>query len=99
MCEEHSKLFHAYQEAVALFSTTLNARQATLLTAPRDEYPRMTEYVETGALGVGRRKGRTRQTHYRTRMPPSFWGRDQLRNVLRNFGRAGIILNGSGGEV
>ena len=50
MCEEHSKLFHAYQEAVALFSTTLNARQATLVTAPRDEYPRMTEYVEQARL-------------------------------------------------
>ena len=84
MCDKHSKLFHAYQEAVALFSMTLNARQATLVTAPRDECQRMTEYVEQARLASEDDKGRTRETHYRTRMPPSFWGSDQLRNVVRN---------------
>jgi RNase P subunit RPR2 len=46
MCERHTELLTAYQKAVALFSTTLDALQAARANVAKDEYDRMRNYVE-----------------------------------------------------
>jgi hypothetical protein len=46
MCERHTELLTAYQKAVALFSTTLDALQAARANVAKDEYERMRNYVE-----------------------------------------------------
>jgi hypothetical protein len=50
MCERHSELLAAYQKAVALFSTTLDALQAARAIVVKDEYDRMRNYVEQTRL-------------------------------------------------
>ncbi len=50
MCERHWELLEAYQKAVALFSTTLDALQASRATVKKDEYERMRAYVEQTRL-------------------------------------------------
>jgi RNase P subunit RPR2 len=50
MCDRHGELLAAYQKAVALFSTTLDALQASRATASKDEYDRMRNYVEQTRL-------------------------------------------------
>jgi RNase P subunit RPR2 len=50
MCERHWELLEAYQRAVALFSTTLDALQASRATVKKVEYDRMRNYVEQTRL-------------------------------------------------
>ena len=50
MCERHTELLAAYQKAVALFSTTLDALQLARSTASKAEYDRMRGYVEQTRL-------------------------------------------------
>ena len=50
MCDRHGELLSAYQKAVALFSTTLDALQAARSTASKAEYDRMRNYVEQTRL-------------------------------------------------
>ncbi len=50
MCERHSELLAAYQRAVALFSTTLDALQAAKAIVKKDKYDRMRNYVEQTRL-------------------------------------------------
>jgi hypothetical protein len=46
MCERHAQLLRAYQKAVAVHSTTLDALEAARPTTSRQEYERLTRYVE-----------------------------------------------------
>jgi hypothetical protein len=50
MCEEHAKLFNAYLQSVATFSTTLDAIAAAGASVPRHEYERLAGYVEQARL-------------------------------------------------
>jgi hypothetical protein len=50
MCERHWELLEAYQKAVALFSTTLDALQLSRATVKKVEYDRMRNYVEQTRL-------------------------------------------------
>jgi hypothetical protein len=50
MCEQHWELLAAYQKAVVLFSTTLDALQSSRATLVQDEYKRMRNYVEQTRL-------------------------------------------------
>ena len=50
MCERYGELLAAYQKAVALFSTTLDALQAGRATNAKEEYERMRSYVEQTRL-------------------------------------------------
>ena len=50
MCEKHRELLKAYREAVATFSTKLDALEAARATAARVEYRRMAGNVDQARL-------------------------------------------------
>jgi RNase P subunit RPR2 len=54
MCEKHAALLQVYQKAVSQMSTALDALQAAIATAPREEYARMRRYVEQSRIAAKR---------------------------------------------
>ncbi len=52
MCEKHAALLQAYQKAVSQLRTALDALQAAIPTAPKEEYHRMRGYMEQSRVSA-----------------------------------------------